>query len=84
MSSSSVGNSKFDGTWIFFSHEILRPIEDVHRLQNICDRVVLFDPHGGFGPHVVCAVAMLVHVEAAIVTVVAAASTGVAHLGVAV
>ena len=44
----------------------------------------LFDPHGGFGPHVVCAVAMLVHVEAAIVTVVAAASTGVAHLGVAV
>ena len=44
----------------------------------------LFDPHGGFGPHEVCAVAVLVHVEAAVVTVVAAASTGVAHLGVAV
>ena len=43
-----------------------------------------FDPHGGFGPCVVRAVAMLVHVEAAIVTVVSAASTGVARLGVAV
>ena len=43
-----------------------------------------FDLHGGFGPHVVCAVAMLVHVEPAVVTVVAAASTCVAHLGVAI
>ena len=43
-----------------------------------------FDLHGEFGPHVVFAVAMLVHVEAAIVIVVASASTGVAHLGVAV
>ena len=43
-----------------------------------------FDPHAGFGPYVVCAVATLVHVEAAVVTVVAAASTGVARLGVAV
>ena len=43
-----------------------------------------FDPHGGFGPCVVRAVAMLVHVEVAIVTVVSAASAGVARLGVAV
>ena len=59
-------------------------MEDVHRLQNVCDRAFPFDPHGGFGPHVVRAVAMLVHVEAAIVTVVSAASAGVARLGVAV
>ena len=43
-----------------------------------------FDPHEGFGPHFLRVVAMLVHVEAAIVTVVSAASTGVAYLGVAV
>ena len=43
-----------------------------------------FDPHEGFGPHFVRVVAMLVLVEAAIVTVVSAASTGVAQLGVAV
>ena len=43
-----------------------------------------FDPHEGFGPHFVRVVAMLVHMEAAIVTVVSAASTGVARLGVAV
>ena len=43
-----------------------------------------FDHHGEFEPHEVCAFAVLVHVEAAVVTVVAAASTGVAHFGVAV
>ena len=43
-----------------------------------------FDSHGGFGPCEVRVVAMLVHVEAAIVTVVSAASAGVARLGVAV
>ena len=43
-----------------------------------------FDPQEGFGPRFVRVVAMLVHVEAAIVTVVSAASTGVAQLGVAV
>ena len=43
-----------------------------------------FEPHKGFGPRFVRVVAMLVHVEAAIVTVVSAASTGVAQLGVAV
>ena len=43
-----------------------------------------FDPHEGFGPCEVRVVAMLVHVESAIVPVVSAASTGVAQLGVAV
>ena len=43
-----------------------------------------FDTHEGLGPHFLRVVAMLVHVEAAIVTVVSAASTGVAQLGVAV
>ena len=43
-----------------------------------------FDPHEGFGPYVVRVVAMLVHVKAIIVTVVSAASAGVARLGVAV
>ena len=43
-----------------------------------------FDPHEGFRLHFVRVVAMLVHVEMAIVTVVSAASTGVAQLGVAV
>ena len=43
-----------------------------------------FDPHEGFRLHFVRVVAMLVHVEMAIVTVVSAASTDVAQLGVAV
>ena len=43
-----------------------------------------FGTHGGFGPCEVRVVAMLVHVEPAIVTVVSAASAGVARLGVAV
>ena len=43
-----------------------------------------FDTHGAFGPCEVRVVAMLVHVESAIVTVVSAASAGVARLGVAV
>ena len=43
-----------------------------------------FDTHGGFGPCEVRVVAMLVHVEPAIVTVVTAASAGVARLCVAV
>ena len=43
-----------------------------------------FDTHGGFGPCEVRVVAMLVHVESAIVTVVATAPAGVTRLGVAV
>ena len=40
-----------------------------------------FDTHGGVGPCEVRVVAMLVHMESAIVTVVSAASAGVARLG---
>ena len=43
-----------------------------------------FDPHGGFGPHEVRAVAVLAHVEETFVTVVAAASTGARCFGVTV
>ena len=79
MSSSSVGNSKFVGMWICF---LSRDTPPDGRCASTT-KPFPFDPHEGFGPHFVRVVAMLIHVEAAIVTVVSAASTGVAQLGVA-